>query len=103
LVDTLDMSEKHKMVMDAAQKGGRSIEQAESYVFAVGALRDTLLELRAIGIEPSERCDAVGYTLINLLTTHHTEEKAFLWAEEFLAMLKRRYDAAKSTTSVSPP
>lgn len=76
------MSEKHKMAVDAAQKGGRSIEQAEAYVFAVGALRDTVLELKAIGIAPNECSDALGYTLINLLPEHYTEEHALLSLEE---------------------
>jgi hypothetical protein len=63
--------------------------------------------LKLIGIPPNERCDALGYTLINLLTDHYSEEHALLSLEELQAMLKRCYDAGlgpspKSTTSVSP-
>ena len=93
MVDTLDMSEKWKMAVDAAQKGGRSEDEAKAYVFAVGALRDTELELKAIGIKPNVRSDALGDTLINPLTDHYSEEHALLSLEEFQAMLKRCYEA----------
>lgn len=103
MVDTLDMTEKWKMAVDTAMESGRSEDEAEAYLFAVGALRDALSGLKAAGIKPNECCDALGHTLLDQLTDHCSEEQAFLWAEEFLAMLKWRYDAAKSTTPGSPP
>ena len=103
MADTLDMSEKHKLAVAAAMESGRSIEQAEAYVFAVREFMHTVVELTAIGVAPSERRDALGHSLLDQLTYHYSEEQAFLWAEEFLAMLKRRYDAAKSPTSIPPP
>lgn len=50
-------------------------------MFAVGVLSDNVLQLKSIGIPPNECCDALGYTLINLLTDHYPDDQALLWAE----------------------
>ena len=99
------MSEKHKMSMRAVRKDGFFEEQAEAYVYAVGVLRDTLLALEAAGVAPNERCDALGYTLINLLTDHYPAESGLLLFETLQSTLKACYDAglasaSESTTSV---
>jgi hypothetical protein len=70
MVDTLDMSERHKLAVDAAMEGGRSEDEAEAYLFAIGALRETLLGLKGVGIGPNECSDALGYHLVNLFTDH---------------------------------
>lgn len=72
IADTLGMSEKFNRAVEAAMEGGRTIDQAEAYVFAVGVLRDTVLQLTSIGIQPNECTDAVGYTLINLTSGQST-------------------------------
>ncbi len=100
------MSEKHKMAMDATQNDGRVEEQAEAYSYAVGVLRDALSGLEAVGIRPNEQCDALGYTLINLLTDNYPEELALLLFETLQSTLKECYEAGliaspKSTTSAS--
>lgn len=101
------MSEKFKMAMDAALAGGRSKDEAEAYLFAVEAFRDTTIGLKGAGIGPNECCDALGYALINLLTDHYSEEHAMLSLETRQSTLKQCYEAGlgpspKSTTSVSP-
>ena len=105
-IDTLDMGEKQERAMDVSPGDRRSEEQAEAYLFALGVLRDALSGLEAVGIAPNEQCDALGYTLINLLTDHYSEEQALLSFETLHSTLKLCYDAGlrlslKSTASIS--
>ena len=104
-VDTIQMREKQDTAMDVASEGC-SEEQAEAYLFAVEVLRDALSGLEAVGIAPNEQCDALGYSLINLLTDHYSEEQALLSFETLHSTLKLCYDAGlglslKSTASIS--
>ncbi len=104
-VHTGDMSEKHKKAMDATQNGCFD-EQAEAYLYAVEVLRDALSGLEAVGVAPNEQCDALGYTLINLLIDDYPEEHALLLFETLQSTLKACFDAGsapslKSTSAVS--
>jgi len=104
-VYTVDMSEKHKMAMDTTQNGCFD-EQAEAYLYAVEVLRDALSGLAAVGIAPNEQCDALGYTLINLLIDDYPEEHALLLFETLQSTLKACFEAGpvpspKSTAAVS--
>ena len=92
--------------MCAIRKDGFFEEQAEAYVYAVGVLRDTLLALEAVGVAPNERCDALGYTLINLLTDHYSAESGLLLFETLQSTLKACYEAGLVSaleTTVSVP
>ena len=81
------------MAMDTDQKDGCSEEQAQAYLFAVGVLGDALLRLEAMGIAPNEQCDALGYTLINLLIDHYSEEHALVSFEALQSTLRQCYEA----------
>ncbi len=88
-----DMSGKDKPAADASEKGGSFEEQAEAYLYAVGVLRDALLELDNAGIAPIDQCDALAYTLVNMLTERYSEEHALVLLETLQAMLKECYEA----------
>ena len=91
------MSEKHKMAMDTTQNGCFD-EQAEAYSYAVEVLRDALSGLEAAGIAPNEQCDALGYTLINLLLDDYPEEHALLLFETLQSTLKACFEAGPLTS-----
>ena len=76
---------------DTAAKGECSGEQAEAYLYAVEVLRDALLGLQCAGIDPNEQCDALGYTLIKLMSDHYPEEIALLLFETLQSTLKECY------------
>ena len=94
------------MGLDATHKNGGFEEQTEAYLYAVAVLREALLGLEAVGIAPNEQCDALGCTLIGLLTDHYPEEFALLLFETLQSTLKECYEAGlvlspKNTTSFS--
>ena len=79
-------------------------QQAEAYVYAVGVLRDALVALEAVGVAPDEQCDALGYTLINLLADRYPAESGLVLFETLQSTLKACYEAGvasspESTTS----
>ena len=79
--------------MDTEQNPGCLEEQVEAYLYAVGVLRDTLLGLEAAGIAPNDQCDALAYSLINLLTERYPQEHALLLFETLQATLESCYEA----------
>ncbi len=91
------MSDKHKIAMNASQKGGRFDDPVDAYLYAVGVFKDALLRLEAVGIAPNEQCDALGYTLINLLTTHYSEELGLLLFETLQSTLRECYEPGLRT------
>ncbi len=90
--------------MQPIGKGARSDYAGDAYLYAVRVLDDALVELEAMGVAPNEQCDALGYTLINLLTEHYAKEHALLSFETLRSTLKLCLEAnlASSSRSATP-
>ena len=87
------MGKRDKKAVDADQACRCCESSADAYSIAVRVLEGVLLGLEDAGLATSERCDALGYTLINLLANHYTEEQALLLLETLHSTLKEYYEA----------
>ncbi len=75
--------------------------EADAYVYAIEVLEGALLALEADGVALNEQCDALGYTLISLLTDRYPSEAALLLFETLHSILKSCYEAGPPFSSDS--
>ena len=94
------MRGKHRTGVDATRRNECAGEETEAYLYAIKVLKNALSGLETMGVAPNEQCDALGYTLINLLLDHYPKAPALLLFETLRSTLEECYES--ETPSLCP-